>query len=139
MGSEMSLSRADSALGSALTGLAVRQRAIANNVANVDTPGFKRGEVQFERQLQSALTRRQSVSLVATDPRHFADVRDDGLAVAPELISTADSTLRNDGNNVDIDQEMIKLADTSIRYNAVSQLVAGRFSLLRSIINEGRR
>ncbi len=139
MSSDISLTGVDSALRFALDGLATRHRAIANNVANVDTPGFKGKEVPFERQLQLALDRRQPVTLVRTDPQHLTAFGSRGSEMAPEVVSTHNSTLRNDGNNVDIDREMVKLADTTIKYNAISHLMSTRLSLLRSIINEGRR
>lgn len=139
MGSGISLSGIDSALGVMLDGLAARQRAIASNVANADTPGYKGIEVQFERQLALALERRAPLRLVTTNPLHLRDGQDVGLGVAPEVVPTDASTLRNDRNNVDLDREMTELADTQIRYSAGVQLATARLSLLRSIINEGRR
>mgnify|MGYP005843957765 CR=1 FL=1 len=135
----VSFGNVDFALRAALDGLIARQRAIANNVANVDTPGFKGTEVLFERQLQLALNRRQPLRLVTTNPLHLDGQSDVRWTAMPQSIPAGSSAFRNDGNNVDIDREMVKLADTTIKYNATTQLISARLSLLRSIIAEGRR
>lgn len=137
MSSGISLSGADDSLQFALDGLSMRQRAVANNVANVDTPNFKSTEVRFEDQLQRAMQQGSAGELVRTDARHL-DVGG-GTEFAPEVLTLDDTTLRNDGNNVDIDREMVQLADTQIRYNTAIQMVSQRYGLLQTIINDGRR
>lgn len=126
------LSPADRALQFALDGLATRQRVTASNVANVDTPRFKASAVRFETSLRRAIER--ATAPIKVDAPPLAEDR-----VAIEVVPVAGTTLRNDGNNVDIDQEMVRLAQTQIGYSAVTQLVSGRLALLRSIITEGRR
>jgi flagellar basal-body rod protein FlgB len=49
------------------------------------------------------------------------------------------STRREDGNNVDVDQQMLEMAETNITYNALANLTTARFGILRTVINEGRR
>lgn len=138
MSAGMPLRGVDSVLTSALGGLSARQRAIANNVANVDTPGFKGSDVVFEEQLQRALGRRQPIALATTDQGHVRERSGGEPAFAPHELGSG-GTIRNDGNNVDIDLEMVKLADTSIKFNATTRLVSARFALLQSIISEGRK
>jgi flagellar basal-body rod protein FlgB len=117
----------------ALQGLARRQEAIATNIANVDTPGYRRKDVPFEAALRARLgTGRR---LATTDPRHFA------LAPAGEgLLQTAlasaqerAQTSRNDGNDVDIDYEMTRLAETSLRYQLLTQVAGTRLTTLKEI------
>jgi flagellar basal-body rod protein FlgB len=141
MPSGISLSGADDSLQFALDGLSTRQRTIANNVANVDTPNFKGSEVSFENQLQRAASQRHGaeMSLVRTDVQHFDVAGSTSTELAPEILPIQDTTLRNDGNNVDIDREMVKLADTQIRYNAAIQMVSQRYSILRSVISGNPR
>jgi len=124
----------------ALDGLSLRQQAIGNNLANVDTPGYTATEVSFESRLQQALAigEQPRLRLASTNPRH--------LSVQPRLSThlasvqyTSDSPVRNDGNNVDVDREMARLAETQISYQALTGLASSRLSLLRSIISEGRR
>jgi flagellar basal-body rod protein FlgB len=133
-------STADAALRVGLGGLSQRQRVIANNIANADTPNFKASTVRFETELAAALARperglplhRTSGDHLAAPPAALADVRP-----REEIVQSL--TYRNDGNNVDIDAEMSALADTQIRFAALTQLMSSRLGGLRTIINEGRR
>lgn len=133
--------RIDNALRFALNGLLARQQVTAANVANVDTPGFKASEVNFEASLRQAVSRtRAAGELDRTSNWHLsasgrAEVVDDPI----EVVTNTGTTMRNDGNNVDIDREMVKLAETTIQFSAVSRLVAERYALMRTIVSEGRR
>lgn len=127
------------ALKAALNGLSLRQQVIGNNLANIDTPGYQAAEVSFEQQLQQAVARpRARIALVSTDPRHLSGRPRLSTEVA-QVQPTNDSPMRNDGNNVDVDREMARLAETEIQYQAVTQLMSSKVSGLRSIITEGRR
>jgi flagellar basal-body rod protein FlgB len=118
------------ALAAALQGSAARHRAIAQNLANLDTPGFIRSDVNFEEALALALER----GLQA--PHHAFD-----LVAALRLRPQQDrsSPARADGNNVDVDREMVLLSRNALRYNAVGEALAARIRLLRAAIHEGRR
>ncbi|MCL5961963.1 MAG: flagellar basal body rod protein FlgB [Chloroflexi bacterium] len=135
-------SMTDATIGVALNGLAARQREISNNLANIDTPGFKASQVRFEDQLQNAISAKQgtlSPRLVSSNARHITLGDDDVDHVRPEVIQMTNTSGRLDGNNVDIDKEMVQLADTTISYNALVQLITARISLARYIVNEGKR
>ncbi|MFN8455290.1 MAG: flagellar basal body rod protein FlgB [Anaerolineae bacterium] len=125
------------ALQFALDGLSVRQRATAHNIANVDTPGYKAQHVSFEDHLQRALQNNpaEGLSLELTDSAHLDLTGSQAPAIEMQRES---NQLRNDENNVDIDLEMTNLAQTTIRYQALSQISGMKFALLRSIIREGR-
>ncbi len=139
----------DKALTVALNGLASRHRAISNNLANVDTPGFKASEVRFEEQLQNAIARDQQQSSTqpllmpaSNDPRHFVIEGSEAAnveSVQPMVVRQNGQAVRVDGNNVDIDKEMVELAEATIAYNSLVQLVAARLSMARYAVNEGRR
>lgn len=138
----LDLSRLDPTIGclsKALDGLSVRQQVTSNNIANVDTPGFKGGEVSFETQLRRALGQDKQGALKVTHPAHFVSA--EGAPQTADVVVTRsnDLTLRNDGNNVDIEKEMAKLAETTILYSALSQQMSAKLALLKSIISEGRR
>jgi len=125
-------------LSYALDGLSTRQKAIANNVANVDTPGYKAERVQFESQLQAAIRNggEGGLPLQTTNARHLghtAPFEPGGITVTKQ-----NNTMRNDGNSVDIDLEMTELAETTIRFQALSQLTGMKISLLKNIIRESR-
>ncbi|MBM4416712.1 MAG: flagellar basal body rod protein FlgB [Chloroflexi bacterium] len=142
-------SRTDTAIRTALTGLQTRQQTIAYNIANVDTPGYKAKEVHFEEHLGKALrgepiVRREPtrMALATTHGRHIQPPRPAATTVQSQLIETAESTdgtLRNDGNTVDVDREMPRLAETQISYGALGQIHTNRVGVLRTAVTEGRR
>ena len=132
-------SRVSRALTTALDGLSLRQQVASNNLANVDTPGFKAGAVDFESRLAAALGRSRKFPMANTDSRHYSfgggDLDTPVIQVSPAVNTTA----RADGNNVDIDRQMAELAETTINYNAMASLMASRLANLRSVITGGMR
>ena len=127
--------KVDRVLNAALDGLAARQRTISDNVANVDTPGFKASRVDFEGALQEAMGK-SDVPKMAPVKNAVAGPEDQ---TGPRVARMDNLTRRSDGNNVDVDQEMVDLADTNVTYNALAQLMSERLKLLRTAITEGRR
>ncbi len=132
---------ATQALKKALDGLSLRAQAIANNVANVDTPNFKSSEVTFEQDLQAALSRRpDGLPLAMTNARHLSDGSPVTLdAVQPRAVPLLSTSMRNDGNNVDIDREMAQLAETQLSFQAATQLINSKFQQLKLAIWEGKK
>jgi flagellar basal-body rod protein FlgB len=121
-------------LSFALDGLSRRQEATANNIANADTPGFKAQRVEFENELRSALGSQTTAipEMKITHANHlgYSPRFDSGRITT----SHDTNTLRNDDNNVDVDLEMTTLAETSMRYRALTQLTGMKISLIKSII-----
>jgi len=107
-----------SAIYAALNGLAARQRVIANNVANVETPGYIAGRVTFEDSLRAAI----------------AD--GDTGATSVSTVSSTDPVNVN-GNNVSLDNEVVSLTDTDLRYQLMVQALNQKFGLLRTAIGGG--
>jgi len=95
--------------------LSARQKAVASNIANADTPGYKTKDVDFQASFQSALTGR------IAEPTEVA-----GLAV------------KNDGNNVSLDREARLLSENALRFNMASNLVKGQLRILKQAIQEGK-
>ena len=122
----ITFSGADSYLRAAMSGLAARQRAIANNVANVDTPGFKATEVRFEDALKNAISRGQSSKAVNQSELNSM--------ISRGTLVDATAT-RADGNNVDIDREMEMLSEANLNYSALTQVMSTRIDILRNVIN----
>ncbi len=128
------------ALAYALDGLALRQKTTANNIANIDTPHYKAQHVSFESQLQAALNHGagdNSLPLTTTSQRHIS-MGQPSFDPSTMVVQQENNSLRNDGNNVDIDLEMTTLAETSLRYQALTQLSGMKISLLKNIIRESR-
>ncbi len=104
-----------------------RNEVITNNIANVDTPGYKRKDVQFETYLMQALVGDNSL-----DHR----VANASLDALDSSIYTDYATLsyRLDGNNVDIDTETANLAENQIRYYALIDSMTQEFSRLKTVL-----
>jgi flagellar basal-body rod protein FlgB len=103
-------------LQSALRGLSARQRAISDDIANVNTPYYRARTVAFEDDLRRAV----------------AD-GDDPLGVAPSVqFSSVDGGLT--GNNVDLDAETVASVQTELSYQLALRATGDRFSLLRTAI-----
>jgi flagellar basal-body rod protein FlgB len=97
----------------------MRQRATANNIANIETPNFHAGKVSFESALNQALAN-------GTSPTD----------VTPTLGSSLEPT-REDGNNVNLDEETISSYDTQLRYEASLRALDNKFGLLKDVIKGG--
>lgn len=126
-----------SRLETAISAAETRQRVMANNIANVDTPKFKRSEVLFESLLEQSMGR--DVSQLAgrrTDPRHIAIGSPEG-AQQPRIVTDNKSVMNNNVNNVDIDREMSMLAKNQLNYNFYVAQVNHQVKLMRTGI-EGR-
>ncbi|MGQ5710081.1 flagellar basal body rod protein FlgB [Desulforudis sp. DRI-14] len=98
----------------------LRQKAAAKNVANIDTPGYKKERVVFEQVLDRTLN---GGATVGVEPRVVRDNR---------------PSLRPDGNNVDLEEEMIELSANSLMYNTTTQCLKKHIAVLREVIT-GRR
>ncbi len=113
----------------------MRQRVIANNIANVNTPNFKKSSVRFEETLKRATG--DDLPILTSNPRHIGGTGSDA-GMEPVVVKNERTTLRADGNNVDVDQEMSALALNTILYNASTQAINERLALLSYVIT-GRR
>lgn len=124
-------------LKKSLDATSARDRAIAHNIANVNTKGYKAFRVVFEDKVRSIL-KGESLSLKVTNDKHL----DDGSSIENlnyDLKKDNSSSMRFDGNNVDIDYEMANLAANAILYNALVSQANSKIAMRRFIISEGRR
>lgn len=116
----------------ALDGLARQQEVIGHNLANVDTPGYRAQNVDFQSALRRALNNAQGVELQTTHPAHLRGAQG---AEGVKIGLRTGGSLRADGNNVDIDVELSQMAETGIAYQAITQLVSKKFLLLKNILS----
>jgi flagellar basal-body rod protein FlgB len=96
--------------------LAARQKLVARNIANADTPGYKSQDIDFQQELQR-------LSEPAGDPA---------------VTETAGQITKSDGNNVNLDREARMLSENDIRFNIATQLMRGQIKEIHEAINEGR-
>ena len=113
-----------------------RQKVMSNNVANVDTPYFKRSDVQFEELLGKELIK-NNLQGRRTDPRHIP-IGLPASPVSPKVITDETTLMNNNLNNVDIDYEMALLAKNQLRYNVIVGQVNSDLKHYRTALNGGR-
>src|SRR6516164_775911 len=97
--------------------LSVRQKLIASNIANADTPGYKTQDVDFQAEFQKALA------------------GGEGKAQAVEVTGLR---TQNDGNNVNLDRESRLLSENALRFSTATQLMRNRFKIIKDAIQEGK-
>ena len=114
----------------------LRQQVTAHNLANLNTPGFQRSDVSFEEELARAKAK-SDTKLLRTHEKHFPLPQDPDLA--PRIKTDTTTVRRIDGNNVDLEREMLNLVSNQLRYNAYVQRLNKRFDNWRYVISEGRR
>lgn len=108
-------------LNKALTAASLRQQIIAHNIANINTPNYKRAYVSFEESLKKALDSGRGVA-----------------QVQPQIKKDNRTAARLDGNNVNLEAEMTQLAMNSINYNLAVSRLNGKLNMLSYVINGGR-
>ena len=144
-------------LSTAMTGLQARTQAIASNISNVDTPGYRPVSVDFESELQRQLAdsgisvaadgtvstdatasstggRVASVTLARTAAGHLS--APDQASASGVAISQGLDNYRNDGNAVDVDASMTSLAETQLKYSSTTRLLSGEMGMLRDVITD---
>ena len=104
----------------------VKHKVIANNIANVNTPGYKKMGVSFSDQLEKALNESSMNKFDTLQPK---------IVISKEDTS---ETARNDGNNVDMDKEVSSLVKNTLTYSIYTQLLAKKYEGIKSAI-EGSR
>src|SRR5437764_8745370 len=98
--------------------LSVRQRLVAANIANVDTPGYQTRDLDFQSELQRQMH--------------------GGARAMPALHQVSNLTVKNDGNNVNLDREARLLAENALRFNVASNLLRSQIRMVKSAIEEGK-
>ncbi len=104
----------------------IKHKVIANNIANVNTPGYKKMDVSFADQLEKALNENSVNKFNALQPK---------IVISKEDTS---ETVRNDGNNVDMDKEVSSLVKNTLSYNIYTQLLSKKFEGIKSAIENSR-
>ncbi|MDH5656474.1 MAG: flagellar basal body rod protein FlgB [Spirochaetia bacterium] len=117
----------------------VRRNVLANNIANVDVPHFKRSEVSFEENIRRAIdsTRREREEplLNTIHKEHIAGRKGrDFRRVVPQIHTDYNSSMRNDGNNVDMEDEIAKLNRNQLHYNLMADRAGKKLRHLNSLV-----
>jgi flagellar basal-body rod protein FlgB len=99
--------------------LSARQKLVAANIANADTPGYKTRDLDFQSEFQRA-------TLQSAD------------APPPSAIEVPGLKIKNDGNNVSIDREARLLAENDLRFHMATELMRSELRMVRSAVTEGK-
>jgi flagellar basal-body rod protein FlgB len=119
------------ALATSLNFRQMRQEILSANVANADTPGYKAKRVDFEAALARALDVDGELAMKTADDKHY-DVGGGGFDnLEPEIYDDPNGVVSEDGNTVDREQEMAKMAENKILYDASVQLLNKKLGLLK--------
>jgi flagellar basal-body rod protein FlgB len=105
----------------------LQNKATSNNIANVDTPGYKKEVVKFDSVLNDA------VDLVKTNKNHISLNNSE-----PRIEKVTNTSFRKDDNNVDIDVEMAELSKNQLKFNIITSQLNSKLSRLRKAIDSGR-
>jgi len=106
----------------ALSAISLRQRQIADNIANVNTPGFIAGKVNFEDTLRSAINSGNRDRINSTSP----------------TVTRSTAPTRTDGNNVNLDEETLGSQEANLQYQLMIEIMNSQFRSLRTAAREGR-
>ncbi|MBW1714103.1 MAG: flagellar basal body rod protein FlgB [Deltaproteobacteria bacterium] len=116
-------------LGNVLNYRVDRHSLLASNLANIETPNYKTKDIAFEQALQAALPDPNQLRMVRTHARHLP-LYDASGRVRSQVVT---------GGEVDIDKQMAKLAENNLMYNAMVQLLSGKYRAIRETIEQGGR
>lgn len=118
-------------LKSGLDASALRGKVIANNMSNINTEDFKRSYVSFEENLKSEIDK---FSLKKTNDKHLNGTLSDSLV---DIKVDNSTSMRIDGNNVDLDLEKVDQAANSLMYNALITQANSKLNMTKSVISGG--
>lgn len=122
-----------SSLENGLAYATLKNKTIAQNIANVDTPNYKAKDVSFKAMLNDA--QQTSVAANRRDQRHYDFTFQE---TTPGVYSYDKFRARHNGNGVNMDAEQANLAENTIYYNALIERVSGKLGTLNTVIKGGR-
>ncbi|GFP77100.1 flagellar basal body rod protein FlgB [Clostridium fungisolvens] len=108
----------------------LRSKVIANNMANINTAGYKRSTVSFEDTLKDASSDIENTGYTNVDENSFGQVK---------LGKDTSSSMRTDGNNVDLESEKVNQAANTLLYNALITQANNKLSMTKYVITGGGR
>ncbi len=115
----------------------LRHKVLTSNIANIDTPNYKAFEVVMKDTLKKKGNLSDTLELVRTQPRHLSGRRSSSADVKIKASAPPPFSLRADGNTVDLDRTMGKLAENTILYRTAAQMIRKKFQGLKNVIQGG--
>lgn len=127
------------ALGASVNLRQTRNNVISSNIANAETPGYQAKKVDFEDALARALDFDHPGQLEGQRPEHYPTGPGAISRLKADVYENPDVEVNNDGNSVNIEQEMSSLAENSIMYKAAIQLINKKMAALKYAATDGGR
>ena len=115
----------------------LNQRVLASNIANLDTPNYKAVELEVAEEMNRKKESIPGLSLVRTHVNHLPIKHQAMNSIKLKTAKAPDFSLRGDGNTVDIDRTMGRLAKNSLLFNAATQLITSKFKGLKNAMKGG--
>ena len=125
------------ALQRTLNAGSLRHRVLTSNIANIDTPNYKAFEVVMEDALKRNNRSAGPIEMVRTSSRHLVGRHSSSNPIKVRVADSTRFTLRADGNTVDLDRTMGKLAQNTILYRSAAQIIRKKFQGLKNAIQGG--
>lgn len=127
------------ALGAAINYRQLRQNVVSANIANAETPGYKARKLDFEDALHRAIDRDSRAKLHASHGDHFPVGQGAIAGVRVDVYDNPEGVVSNDGNTVNLENEMVALAENSVMYNAAVELMKRKMASLKYAASDGGR
>ena len=115
----------------------LQHRVLSSNIANMDTPNYKAVELAVAEEINGSQDSAPSIQLVQTQRGHLPLKHDPADHVKLKAAKPPEFSLRGDGNTVDLDRTMGKLAENTLLYKTAAQLISQKFSGLKRAIRGG--
>ena len=113
-----------------------RQKVLSSNIANINTPGYKTQDLVFDHELKKAS---KDLPLATTHKDHISHEIDEAKKVNPRLVKVDNLEEQNDGNNVNLDQQMSEMSKNTVIFDALQSSIKKDSRLFRSVIEASQK
>jgi flagellar basal-body rod protein FlgB len=117
----------------------VRHKVLTSNIANIDTPNYKAFEIVIEDARKNNSRFQEPIELVRTQPRHLCGRQSASNLMEIKTVDSPGNNFRADGNTVNLDRTMGKLAENTLLYRTAAQIIRMKFQGLKNAIQGGNK
>lgn len=117
----------------------MRHKVLTSNIANIDTPNYKAFEVVMEDAREHNAGAKRPIELVRTQPQHLSGRYSSSSPIKIKTVDSSGDNFRADGNTVDLDRTMGKLAENTLMYRTAAQIIKRKFQGLKNAIQGGSK
>ncbi len=117
----------------------LRHKVLTSNIANIDTPNYKAFEVVMEDARKPNAHAKRPIEMVRTQPRHLSGRHSSSNPIEIKTVDSSGNNFRADGNTVDLDRAMGRLAENTLMYRTAAQIIKKKFQGLKNAIQGGSK